>query len=220
MLFRALGLLVLLFALLLASQLLSLVTLCSLSLARILLLHLSLIFRLLICDGSQPLGLLSCLLFALFSLLLLNDRVSLISQPIELSNSFLFLTLGCQFGLSFGLLGGQFTLTLLFTLLFLLLLEDLLELLDGTIVLLSQLLEFRSVLLFLFAETSTLIFFLGPHELSHKLVSFGGCLIVDLLALFDNLGGLLVASLIANGQGCIASIVSVEDVNSGVLDDI
>ena len=86
--------------------------------------------------------------------------------------------------------------------------------------LLSQLLELRSVLLFLFAKTSTLIFFLGSHELSHKLVSFGGCLIVDLLALFDNLGGLLVAPLIANGQRCITSIVSVKDVNSGVLDDI
>ena len=221
LLFRTLGLLVLLFPLLLASELLGLLTpIRSLWLVQILLLHLSLIFRLFVCDGSQALGFLCSLLFALFTLILLNYRVSLISQPVKLSDAFLFFTLGCQFGLSFGLLGGQFALTLLFSFLLFLLFEDLLELLDGTVVLLGQFLELRSVFLFLFAKTGTLIFFFGSHELRHKLVSFGGCLIVDFLALFDNLGSFLVTSLIADGQWCITSIVSVEDVNSGVLDDI
>ena len=109
---------------------------------------------------------------------------------------------------------------LLLLLLLLLLLEDLLELLDRAVVLVSQFLQFRPVLLLFFALACLLVFGLLIQELIHELVSLLGGVIELVLTLFDDFAASLVLLVAANGQSCVAGVVPLENIQSGILYNI
>ena len=103
--------------------------------------HLRFIMGLLFSVCSQSLGFLGCFSFPLFSVRLLNNSVLLITYPVKLSDSLLLFSLCSKLLLALGLLGSELALALLFLLLLLLLLKVRLELLNGAIVLLGELLK-------------------------------------------------------------------------------
>lgn len=108
--------------------------------------------------------------------------------------------------------------TLLLLLLLFLFLEHLFKLLNGATVLISELLQLGSVLLFLLSLAGALVFVLFTHQLIQKLVSLFRSVIVDLLALFDDFRALSVAHRLADCQWGVASVVALKDVSLRVLD--
>ena len=129
--------------------------------------HLRFIMGLLFSVCGQSLGSLGCFSFPLFSVRLLNNSVLLITYPVELSDSLLPFSLCSKLLLALGLLGSELALALLFLLLLLLLLKVRLELLNGAIVLLGELLKLRSMLLLLLFLFGALVFLFLAHQLVH-----------------------------------------------------
>jgi len=182
--------------------------------------HLLVILDLLLGSGRGALSSLGSKSLLLFTLLLLNNGVLLLSHLFDGSETLLPLSLHSEFGLALCLEGCTLTLTLLLHLLLFLLLEDLLELANGAAMLLGELLQLGAVLLLLLALLGPLVLIFLAHQLGHQLVSLHTRVIVDLLALFDDFGASSVAHLLGNRQRGVTFTVAIEDVHLRVLNSV
>ena len=85
----------------------------------------------------------------------------------------------------------------------------------------SLLLLLLQALLFLFlAESCSLLSLLDSHQVRQNLIRLVRCLIGKLLTLLNNFDAYLVTPLNADGQWSVTRLVSLEDVDLGVVEDV
>ena len=175
---------------------------------------------LLFSSGSVASSTLSCLFLSLLGTLLFDRSKLLSTLAFDSCDACLSLTLGSSFSLLLSPHGCHLTIFLFLALLLLLLLKDLLKLLDRAVVLVSQLLQLRSVLFLLLALAGFLSLLVLAHELCHQLVSLLASLIEQVLALLDDLDGTAVVASLADGQSCVTGVIALKNVDFGVFDNI
>lgn len=141
-----------------------------LSLVVVLLLDLSLLLLQLELSLSLLDSTFSCDTPLLFLALSLGFGKLLLTNSLDCSNLFLTFTLDSTFSLFLSELFGKLVVAFLLLLSLFLLGKDGLKLLDRTSMLISQLLQLRSMLLFLLALARFFILLVFTHELSHQLV--------------------------------------------------
>lgn len=178
------------------------------------------ILDLFISSGSGALCPLSGKLLALFTLLLLNDGILLLTLPFNCVDTLLPLSFDSKLDLAVCLDCCKLFLLLFSLLLLFLLLKDLLELANGASVLFCELLELRAVLLVLFTLLGFLILVLFTHQFKHQLVSLLGCVIMDILAFLNDLGTARVAHQCHDSEWSVTRVVAFKDVNLRVLHHI
>jgi len=170
--------------------------------------------------GSRSLGALLSEFLALNFLHHLNYFKLLFTLSFDLCDALDTLSLYSELSFTLSRHSSDLTITLFLLLLLFMLLEDFLELLNRAAVLISELLELRSVFLLLLTLLGALVLVFLAHQLSHQLVSLNTSVIKDFLALFDDLYAALVLLELTDCQRSVAVVVPFKDIKFGILDDV